>query len=464
LTPGPSSDLVHGINRSVIVICAQISRDTRPAAPPHCNWVWKHSDDQFYGTVALSRNSFLDRWIDNCLNEINACSTLIPKLSGVAHSSDWRFSLVTLREAHCNDSGAFEWIKHRPYRWIKGKPDANKLTFRHHNHDTWSYRHIGETDAQDGTCSMSCKTENIMEIPTNTNKDGCKVKITGVIILEMEFNGEDKLKKWKTTAKAEWSMTISFTSGHSGQCLNVDVTTVHPKISGIPGFDGDCQEIQSSFKDAVTLLGIEMKQMEEVMTKNGCGKGSIQEELGNRFKGSWHLLHTEAYHYMLCNPLFNSQGDLIIGLQPGYTKKSHGLHHARVKAADHKAIVHHGHDGKVHNGKVHDEKVHVPVHKIIPEVLTPVSATTPIFTHDKQETKHDSPPHKVPVVVAHDKHETKHETPPQNGGHKVPVAVNAPVTHAPNVPVPASPKVVVGANVVPVAGEKGKHANGKVAQ
>jgi hypothetical protein len=148
----------HRVNRGVIVVCAMVHTPAsvpRPSLPlPESTWTWRACGGAFHGTSVLSRAAFLDRWRMHGLDEVNACTTLIPKLGGVDDASgDWRFKLVTLREA-LGGGEAFEWIKGRPYGWEGGEG----LVWKYENHDVWSYRHVGGAGRElDGTCTISCE-------------------------------------------------------------------------------------------------------------------------------------------------------------------------------------------------------------------------------------------------------------------------------------------------------------------
>jgi hypothetical protein len=316
-----SPGLANVVNCGVIVICATIDNLLHPSFPKSPDWTWKYNDEPFHGTIVLSRETFLNRWISNNLDEINSYTTLIPKLNGVATVDDWRFSLVTLKEALENKNGQFGWIAGRKYKWVDHGCDANKLTFRHDSDDVWSYRHVGELGGtHNGTCTISCKTENTMEIPIVLDKDGCKVRIKGLISLELTFSGQ---KKWKTEAQANWSWTISFLRGKSGQCLDVDVRKDRTIITGQPGFTGDYPGVQHAFKDAHTLLKREMEEMEQAMKKH-LDPDTLEKSLKNRFIGNWYLLHSGTHPYTLRSPVFNSRGDFVLGLQPEYVSTASG--------------------------------------------------------------------------------------------------------------------------------------------
>lgn len=111
------------------------------------NWVGGIGRDIPFGTVCLSRNSFLEAHILHVLGAVNKHTTIVPSFTGVDNGK-WFVKLTT-------------WAKHdklkdRECRWYESKKgDVRALEFDWKTRDQWRYLH--EREDANGLYTIDCK-------------------------------------------------------------------------------------------------------------------------------------------------------------------------------------------------------------------------------------------------------------------------------------------------------------------
>lgn len=181
------------------------------------DWVIRANKGATYGTLALSREVFLERAILKSLSGINAMTTVIPLVSPVDENGTWspRLSTWALDEQH----------KSQECRWISQTPDADgRLKYEWNHHVDFKYEHKGSGVVM-GAHAVACEsqleylliqlyanrhgdigtTNNRLQLPPATRSGRFEIKISGKVLLNVSFASENqKARSVIHTISAEW--------------------------------------------------------------------------------------------------------------------------------------------------------------------------------------------------------------------------------------------------------------------
>lgn len=116
------------------------------------------------------------------------------------------------------------------------------------------------------------------------------------------------LSLFSTSAAASWSTTLVIKADEFGGGLIFSQlpTINYPSASS---FSGDYDiAVRSSVTDAGTLLRTHLSKIDDIID-------GLISDLKSTFSGVWPLLFSGAHGYTLCNPVFNSHGDICFDLQ-----------------------------------------------------------------------------------------------------------------------------------------------------
>ncbi|KAF9822043.1 hypothetical protein IEO21_00037 [Rhodonia placenta] len=257
------------------------------------DWVIRANKGATYGTLALSREVFLERAILKSLSGINAMTTVIPLVSPVDENGTWspRLSTWALDEQH----------KSQECRWISQTPDADgRLKYEWNHHVDFKYEHKGSGVVM-GAHAVACTTNNRLQLPPATRSGRFEIKISGKVLLNVSFASENQ----KASAKfsAEWSASL---------VLQTDTSGIKASLQGSPSptFDGVCFE-----GEAEELLTTDLESQLRALFPDTISLDDVLDEL-KQFEGIWQTAYPGMKAHCLVNPIFNSHGDLLFELQP----------------------------------------------------------------------------------------------------------------------------------------------------
>ncbi|KAL4248925.1 hypothetical protein ABKN59_007566 [Abortiporus biennis] len=274
------------------------------------SWIIRVNKAICYGTVCLSKRTFLDERLLHLLSRINALTTVIPMFSGVDNGA-WRLDLTTWAKS--------EMRKDRPCQWVHLKEHDGLLKYKWQHRDVWHYEHEGESDyIIDGVYKASCITKNYLEIPTSFTRGALSIKVHGEVELKMSFLSFDGKTNWSTGSTAEWCNTVSISAQSTGlkvESVGTGVPTFHKiKVEGTTS--------PALFTDPLTLL------------KNQLPAKIDMAQIVHEFKifeGAWHGCFPGMSAYALGRPVFNNHGDILCELRPIASLTAHKKqdgHHA----------------------------------------------------------------------------------------------------------------------------------------
>lgn len=101
-----------------------------------------------YGTVVISRSTFMEKRLLDILSLINARTTVIPLFSGVVDGV-WQLQLTTWGEHQFRSS--------QTCKWEEVSEGTGSMKYRWQHRDGWKYEHEGSGEIDNGTYSILCK-------------------------------------------------------------------------------------------------------------------------------------------------------------------------------------------------------------------------------------------------------------------------------------------------------------------
>ena len=101
-----------------------------------------------YGTVVISRSTFMEKRLLDILSLINARTTVIPLFSGVVDGV-WQLQLTTWAE--------HQWRSSQKCKWEEVSEGAGFMKYRWQHRDGWKYEHEGSGEIDNGTYSILCE-------------------------------------------------------------------------------------------------------------------------------------------------------------------------------------------------------------------------------------------------------------------------------------------------------------------
>ncbi|GJE96750.1 hypothetical protein PsYK624_129560 [Phanerochaete sordida] len=250
------------------------------------------------GTVGISADLFLRGKLLPIVSEINAATTIIPNFSGIKQSQ-WNLALTT-------------WSEHRdrkdepppPPSAVDGSPDE-PLKFLWKHHDKLNYEHTSPSQhIADGVYTVTCDTENSLEIPTIYKQGTMAIDLRGKVTLQLDVHLDNHglPSDWSSKASVEWTASIVVHSEAAGLVVNVSSSPPMFKSLEYTTGTGDHPTL-----DPEDLLRAVFPPTVDVSDAN------IEF---SRFARVWQSCYPGSSAFTLCNPVFNAKGDLLFELQP----------------------------------------------------------------------------------------------------------------------------------------------------
>ncbi|KAH8114471.1 hypothetical protein DFH11DRAFT_220480 [Phellopilus nigrolimitatus] len=260
--------------------------------PRNVNWISGVGKEVPYGTVCLSRKTFLEARLLALLERFNRDTTIVPSFSGV-DSGEWILKLTTWSKHGTKKNYGCKW------REIPTTSDES-LDFEWRNRDEWRYEYEGDFEGN-GLYTVNCRTRNVLSIPTSRS-DKFIISIKGMMRLGLSYVGESK--DWNAEMHANWSANIVFSSDASGLQIRLSSAQIVPQIRSshfAPGAPGESthakifKHLRDEFPSTVDFEG-------------------LMSELRATFEGAWSGLLVHAHELVIACPVFNRHGDLMFEL------------------------------------------------------------------------------------------------------------------------------------------------------
>ncbi|EMD31462.1 hypothetical protein CERSUDRAFT_69274 [Gelatoporia subvermispora B] len=259
-------------------------------------WVARVSKGISYGTLAISRRIFMDRFLELFAN-VNRHTTIVPAFNGIENDK-WRLQLTTWAE--------HEFRKHSKCQWKVRSERDDFIKYAWEHRDVWRYEHEGSaSDIVNGVYSVISVTKNYIELPTAFRNRSLEIKIYGESRLELTFDSTKNIKGWSATSSAKWNASLDVTSEQSG-------LKVHAPVSKIPQFE--MAKIEGENPASVFKF---CENPEKLLRKHlppEIDLGPMVQEL-KAFEGGWRTFYAGASLFTLANPVFNANGDLLFELR-----------------------------------------------------------------------------------------------------------------------------------------------------
>ncbi|OCH90224.1 hypothetical protein OBBRIDRAFT_731201 [Obba rivulosa] len=264
-------------------------------------WVARVNKSISYGTLAVSQQVFLNRFIE-LFAAFNAYSTVIPLFNGVENDK-WRLELTT-------------WAKHQFRKQTRCEPkkviEADGLVkYSWEHREYWRYEHQNSSGGViygNGAYSVTSVTNNYMEYPATFKAGTLEIKLWGENRLALTFEGAEATKSWSTKSSATWDAALSIATECNG--VKVHVNGARDRRYKAVEVEGISAATLSSFCESPEKLLRDVLPCEIDLS-------AMEREL-QAFEGACHSLYTGTQAFTLANPALNSQGALLFELSlPG---------------------------------------------------------------------------------------------------------------------------------------------------
>lgn len=269
----------------VILITGMVKHHPLPRATLtwHNAWVARKA----FGTIALSRETFLDGRLLPLFAKVNAKTTVLPRFPN-PDEDEFSIHLSTL-ENH-------PYRRHKKVDWklIPEKREGFR-DYEYSHRDEWSYEHSGSF-SEVGAYSVRCHTSNKLAIPTTYRPGLLEIHMSGESTLRIK--GTDQHKDWSQTSRATWSTVIRAHSEWNG--LRIDIS------SSTPVFD-ETEMTGNWSVNARDLLSTHLPSVIDIK--------EVLHQLKVVLEGTWDYAFPGLLAYNFGNPVFTVDGDLIVQLR-----------------------------------------------------------------------------------------------------------------------------------------------------
>ena len=116
------------------------------------SWIIRASRGIAYGTVSLSRKTFLDDKLLALLARVNAITTIVTLPFAIERGA-WKLQLTTWAQS--------ETRKGSVCKWVLDSNIGGLLKYKWEHRDSWRYEHEGSTDITNGSYSVDCASSLI---------------------------------------------------------------------------------------------------------------------------------------------------------------------------------------------------------------------------------------------------------------------------------------------------------------
>ncbi|KAF5373377.1 hypothetical protein D9757_009753 [Collybiopsis confluens] len=284
----------HIVERNMIVFYF-VTRGTKHPNPPLPGPYGAPSPHPPHGTLLLSRQKFLEACILQPLAQINARTTILCTFKGVQRNN-WNVSLETWNNQRLNDECEWELEANR----------GGSLQYKWANSEEWRYDAHGRGIAT-GTYSVVVKTNNKLSIPTTNHFGRLLMQLEGECSVFMQYEVQHQ-QHWFGELKATWKTPIELVSdSHSGLSVKCD-----KQIRVL--FEKNSQDISGHSFDAGRTALENVDKTFRAAFSSSINVSEIISGISERFSGVYKGLSLPHADFILSEPMFTANGDLLLHL------------------------------------------------------------------------------------------------------------------------------------------------------
>ncbi|EKM52094.1 uncharacterized protein PHACADRAFT_262561 [Phanerochaete carnosa HHB-10118-sp] len=162
---------------------------------------WQAVGRESVGTLGLSREIFLQRYILEQLKNVNAMTTIIPKNVDVVDDV-WHVDLTTwyLHPTRNQSKVGCQW---KPVK----SESLDFMEYEWKYRDEWNHEHEGHSeDTANGEYYLHCNTKNSLIIPTMFDPKGIELDLRGETTVKV--GGKHNGQKWSRSTVGTWGAKI----------------------------------------------------------------------------------------------------------------------------------------------------------------------------------------------------------------------------------------------------------------
>ncbi|RPD77747.1 hypothetical protein L226DRAFT_330981 [Lentinus tigrinus ALCF2SS1-7] len=286
---------LEGRSESMLFVVGVTGKNPLPPVElfvPSHRWIVNASSTFSQGTFAVSGQTFNMR--------LNALLANINKITTLACTSA-RSKSSTVEDM------VQQWETHPEYHdrscaWSPiGFADADRFEWKYVQ--KWQFHEEGTQAIVRGDYSITCSTENLLELPDITllTSGSLEFRMSGAIKLRIASTANDH--SWSTESTATWEATVSVTTtGQGAVKVEIADTVTHPppKMAGF-------RRTSASMPDAYKILQAHLPTKAQFR--------DALKELQD-LEGPWEYYWPGGPDsFTLCSPTFNADGDLLFELR-----------------------------------------------------------------------------------------------------------------------------------------------------
>ncbi|EKM52523.1 uncharacterized protein PHACADRAFT_149241 [Phanerochaete carnosa HHB-10118-sp] len=262
----------------------------------HGQWAagWQAVGREAVGTLGLSREVFLQRYILDELKTINAMTTIVPLNVDVVDDV-WHVDLTTWAQ-HPTRSKSKVGCQWKPI-------DVSSLDFLEYEwkyRDEWNHEHEGhQDDSGNGEYYLHCNTKNTLIVPTIYDPKGLEFDLRGET--SVRVGGKHEGKPWSRSTVGTWGAKINLDTSSGGLKIAVDRIPVSVK----PAVE---TSTESYTYDPSTV------HYNNLVLKNDALDALIIKELRLLLEASWQYCVMGIQAISLRAPVITRAGDFICEL------------------------------------------------------------------------------------------------------------------------------------------------------
>ncbi|KAI0700946.1 hypothetical protein BC835DRAFT_322712 [Cytidiella melzeri] len=284
---------VH-VNEPVIVILGMVNGRSMPAMKFSSDWIARAGRLSQCGAICISKDLFFNERVLKLLSKVNAATTMIPYFTGV-HGDDWGLDLVRWSDdVKRKDQGSRFTLSDIP-----GKEGVLLYSWKHH--ERWIYELLASNAQAKHSYTVSCLTENHLEIPTAFRHGSMELRVYGRVGLRIGFgDARTGPEQWTAESSVTWSSSLSVQSQAGGLSVSVNVKPPEYKRGTVSG----------------TAVSPRMDP-EQLLRKCFVETPNLREvaDAFRPFEGMWKYSYPGDGAFNLAHPAFNQRGDLLFELR-----------------------------------------------------------------------------------------------------------------------------------------------------
>ncbi|KAL7279894.1 hypothetical protein ACG7TL_006303 [Trametes sanguinea] len=244
-----------------------------------------------HGTIGISHRIFTQDRLFHLLSTLNALTTLIPVVFN---------PLLGFHGVNLKTWAEHEQRKDRPSDWqLVSAANADHAKYLWEHSEEWRYKLSGNGEI-DATQTISCITQNHVELPKTIKHGALHIKVGGRVDLSLTLQ-KGNAKPSSASSSIVWSTNVALET--IGNSIKVTTPNSHDPTVTNSVFNGSDAE--------------ELRNPADMLRKAFPSKVNLHELVEDirAFEGVWEFCYPPAIPYSLANPIFNEDGDLMFELR-----------------------------------------------------------------------------------------------------------------------------------------------------